>query len=206
MALVNGRGPLAGGSRTGDVDCLEKRPPMKLLSPALAAVTVSLLVAPPTLAMDQRQADAVCTAWKVECPEGTAATSSGPGKGTGALECKQKGRPVKEGPSMTCKGGKALAWGDWKAGKKEGLQVTMHPDSSWTEERFSDGVQEGRSVEYSAEGQLLQEIFFQAGKKHGFERTFTEDGRLDSEAYWNQGVKGKKPEPTEDAAAKAPQQ
>jgi len=184
---------------------------MKLLSPALAAVTVSLLAAPPTLAMDQRQADTICTAWKVECPEGTAATSSGPGKGTGALECKVKGRPAKEGPSVTCKGGKALAWGDWKAGKKEGLQVTMHPDGSWSEERFSDGKPEGRSVEYSAEGLLLQEIFFQAGKKHGFERTFTEDGRLDSEAYWNQGVKGKKPEPaaaapTEDAAAKAPQQ
>jgi antitoxin component YwqK of YwqJK toxin-antitoxin module len=96
----------------------------------------------------------------------------------------------------------------------------MHPDGSWTEERFSDGKEEGRSVEYSAEGQLLQETFFQAGKKHGTERTFTEDGKLDSEQYWSQGVKGKKPEPplpapagdgqapapTGDAAAKAPQQ
>ena len=154
---------------------------MKLLSPALAAVTVSLLAAPPTLAMDQRQADALCAAWKVECPEGTSATSSGPGKGSGALECKLKGRPAKEGPSVTCKGGKALAWGDWKAGKKEGLQVTMHPDGSWTEERFSDGKQEGRSVEYSAEGQLLKETFFQAGKR----------------------VKGKKPEPAPQPPAPA---
>lgn len=195
---------------------------MKLLSPTLAAMTVSLLAAPPTLAMDQRQADAFCAAWKVECPEGTSATSSGPGKGSGTLECKLKGRSAKEGPSVTCKGGKALAWGDWKAGKKEGLQVTMRPDSSWTEERFADGKQEGRSVEYSAEGQLLKEIFFQAGKKHGTARTFKEDGRLASEEYWNQGVKGKKPAPTpaspapegedqapapaEDTAASAPQQ
>jgi hypothetical protein len=168
---------------------------MKRLSPALAAVTVSLLAAPPTLAMDQRQADAICAAWKVQCPEGTSATSSGPGKGSGTLECKLKGRPAKEGPSVTCKGGKALAWGDWKAGKKEGLQVTMDPEGSWTEERFSDGKQEGRSVEYSAEGQLLKETFFQAGKRHGAARTFKEDGRLASEEYWNQGVKGKKPEP-----------
>lgn len=168
---------------------------MKLLSPALAALTVSLLAAPPALAMDQRQADAICAAWKLECPEGATATSSGPGKGTGALECKLKGRPAKEGPSVTCKGGKALAWGDWKAGKKEGLHVTLRPDGSWTEERFSDGKQDGRSVEYSAEGQLLKETSFQAGKKHGAARTFKEDGRLISEEYWNQGVKGKKPEP-----------
>jgi hypothetical protein len=168
---------------------------MKLLSAALAAVTVSLLAALPALAMDQRQADAICAAWKLECPADATATSSGPGKGTGTLECKQKGRPVKEGPSVTCKGGKALAWGDWKAGKKEGLQVTLRPDGSWTEERFSEGKEDGRSVEYSAEGQLLKETSFQAGKKHGTARTFKEDGKVASEEYWSQGVKGKKPEP-----------
>lgn len=168
---------------------------MKLLSPALAALTFSLLAAPPALAMDQRQADAICAAWKLECPEGATATSSGPGKGTGTLECKLKGRPAKEGPSVTCRGGKALAWGDWKTGKKEGLQVTLRPDGSWTEERFLEGKQDGRSVEYSAEGQLLKETSFQAGKKHGTARTFKEDGRVATEEYWNQGVKGKKPEP-----------
>jgi hypothetical protein len=197
---------------------------MKLLSAALAAVTVSLLAALPALAMDQRQADAICAAWKLECPAETNATSSGPGKGTGTLECKLKVRPVKEGPSVTCKGGKALAWGNWKTGKKEGLQVTLRPDGSWTEVRFSEGKEDGRSVEYSAEGQLLRETSFQAGKKHGTARTFKEDGKVASEEHWSQGVKGKKPEPAvaaddlpappggeapapvEDAPASAPQQ
>lgn len=169
---------------------------MKLLSPTLAAVTVSLLVAPPALAMDQREADAICAAWRLECPEGTTATSSGPGRGTGALECRLKGRPAKEGPAVTCRGGKALTWGDWKTGKKEGLQVTLRPNGSWTEERFSQGKLDGRSVEYSAEGQLLKETFFQAGKKHGTARTFKQDGRVASEEHWNQGVRGKRPEPT----------
>ena len=180
---------------------------MKLLSAALAAATVSLLAALPALAMDQRQADAICAAWKLECPAGTTASSSGPGKGTGTLECKQKGRPAKEGPSVTCKGGKALAWGDWKAGKKEGLQVTLRSNGSWTEERFSDGKEDGRSVEYSAEGQLLKETSFQAGEKHGTARTFKEDGRVASEEYWSQGVKGQKPQASPgEGAAPAPEE
>jgi len=176
---------------------------MKLLPPALAALTLSLLAAPAALAMDQRQADALCAAWKLECPTGGAATATGPGKGTGALECKVKGRPVKEGPSVTCKAGKALAWGDWKAGKKHGLQVTLHPTGSWTEERFEEGQLEGRSVEYSAEGQLLKDASFQAGKKHGVARTYSADGKLTSEEVWDKGVKGKAPPLPQKAAAKA---
>jgi hypothetical protein len=186
---------------------------MKPLPPALAALSVSLLAAPPALGMDQRQADAICATWKLECPEGTTAGSSGPGKGTGALECKLKGRPVKEGPLVACKGGKALAWWAWKTGKKHGLQVTLRPNGSWTEELFSDGKQDGRSVEYSAEGQLLKETPFQSGKKHGLERSFNEDGRLASEQLWDKGVKSKKPAltvsaddlpvPTEQAKPKA---
>jgi hypothetical protein len=175
---------------------------MKCLPPAVAAVLLSLLAAPPALAMDQRQADATCATWKLECPRGTAATSTGPGKGTGALECKVKGRPVKEGPAVTCKAGKAQAWGNWKAGKKHGLQVTLRPNGSWTEERFEEGKLEGRSVEYSAEGQLLKDTHFQAGKKHGLARTYQENGKLASEEFWDKGVKGKKPAPK--ASAQAP--
>lgn len=169
---------------------------MKLLSPPLAAVTLSLLAALPALAMDQRQADAICAAWKLECPSGATATSSGPGKGTGALTCKLKGRPVKEGPSVSCKDGKALAWGGWKAGKKHGLQVTLSPDGSWMEEHFAGGRLHGRSVEYSAEGQLLRDTSFRSGKKHGPSRTFQEDGRLTSEEHWERGVRSRKPMPT----------
>jgi hypothetical protein len=177
---------------------------MKCLPPALTALTLSLLAAAPALALDQRQADALCAAWKLDCPEGDTATATGPGKGTGALECKVKGRPVKEGPSVTCKAGKALAWGDWKAGKKHGLQVTMRPNGSWTEERFEDGKQEGRSVEYSADGQLLKDTLFHAGKKHGVERTYEVTGKLLSEDFWDKGVKGKKPESAPKASAQAP--
>jgi hypothetical protein len=152
--------------------------------------------------MDQRQADALCAAWKLECPSGDAATSTGPGNGTGALECKAQGRPVKEGPSVTCKAGKAQAWGDWKAGKKQGLHVTMRPNGSWTEERFEAGLLEGRSVEYSAEGQLLKDTSFEAGKKHGVERTYSADGQLASEEVFAKGVKGKAPPLPSKAAAK----
>jgi hypothetical protein len=165
---------------------------MKLLSPSLAALTLSLLAAPPALAMDQRQADAVCAARKLECPEGAAATLP-PSKKAGALECKAKGRPVKEGPAVACKEGKAQAWGGWKAGKKHGRHVTLRPDGSWTEEDFADGTEEGRSVEYGAEGQLLGETHFQGGKKHGAERSYTAAGKLQSETFWDQGVKGQKP-------------
>ena len=169
---------------------------LPLLSlPALAA----LLAAPPALGMDQRQADAVCASWTLECPQG-AIPPKGPAKKAGVLECKLQGRPVKEGPSVACKDGKALSWGDWKAGKKEGLQVTMHPNGSWAEERFTAGKPEGRSVEYSAEGQLMKETHFQEGKKHGPERTYGADGRLASEELWDKGVKGKKPEPPKDEA------
>jgi hypothetical protein len=59
-------------------------------------------------------------------------------------------------------------------------------------------------VEYSAEGQLLKETSFQAGKKHGTARTFKEDGRVASEEYWSQGVKGKKPEPEQAPKPEAP--
>lgn len=164
---------------------------MKLPAP-LAALAVALLVAPPALAMDQRQADASCASWKLECPEG-ASGPTGPAKKAGVLECKAKGGFVKEGPFVSCKDGKALAWGSWKAGKKHGLQVTMRPNGSWTEELFTDGKQEGRSVEYSADGQLLKETYFQAGKKNGPERTFKPDGTVATEESWDKGVKGKKP-------------
>lgn len=177
---------------------------MKHLPPAVAALTLSLLAAPPVLAMDQRQADALCAAWKLDCPEAEAATATGPGQGTGALECRVKGRPLKEGPAVTCKAGKALAWGDWKAGKKHGLHVTMRPNGSWTEEHFADGKQEGRSVEYSADGQLLKDTSFQAGKKHGVERIYSANGQLTSEEVWDKGVKGKAPPLPQKAAAKAP--
>ena len=102
---------------------------MKCLPPALTALTLSLLAAAPALALDQRQADALCTAWKLDCPEGDTATATGPGKGTGALECKVKGRPVKEGPSVRA-GRQGTGLGDWKAGKKHGLQVAMRPNGS----------------------------------------------------------------------------
>ncbi len=175
---------------------------MKLLLSPLAALAVVLLAAPPALAMDQRQADALCASWKLECPEGATAPT-GPAKKTGVLECKAKGSPLKQGPSVSCKDGKALAWGDWKAGKKHGLQVTLRPNGSWTEELFADGKQEGRTAEYNADGQLLKETYFQAGKKHGPERTFTADGTLATEQYWNKGVKGKKPAPAPKAHGKA---
>lgn len=165
---------------------------MKLPSPSLAALAVALLAAPPALAMDQRQADAACTSGKLDCPEGAAA-AGGTEKKTGPLECKVKGRPVKEGPSLVCRNGKALLWGDWQAGKKHGLQVTMRPNGSWTEERFHEGKAEGRTVEYSADGQLLKETFFHEGRKHGPERTFQVDGQLATEAFWAKGVKSKKP-------------
>jgi len=177
---------------------------MKLLPPALAALTLSLLAVPTALAMDQRQADAICAAWKLDCPTGDAA-STGPGKGTGALECRVKGRPVKEGPAVTCKARKAQTWGHWKANKKHGLQVTMNPDGSWAEERFEDGKLEGRSVEYSADGVLLKDASFQAGKKHGVERTYSEDGTLASEEVFDKGVKGKAPPLPTKAATKAAQ-
>lgn len=176
---------------------------MKHLPPAVAALTLALLAAPPVLAMDQRQADALCATWKLDCPSGNAATSTGPGKGTGALECRVKGRPLKEGPAVTCKAGKAQAWGDWKAGKKHGLHVTMRPNGSWTEEGFEDGKLEGRSVEYSAEGTLLKDTSFQAGKKHGVERAWSADGKLTSEEVWAKGVKGKTPPLPSKADAKA---
>ncbi|MBN1204222.1 MAG: hypothetical protein JXB05_04790 [Myxococcaceae bacterium] len=165
---------------------------MKLLSPSAAALAFSLLAAPPALAMDQRQANAHCAAGKLECPAGAPATLA-PGKKAGALECKAKGRQVKEGPAVLCKEGKAQAWGDWKAGKKHGRHITLRPDGSWMEEDFAGGKQEGRSVKYGAEGQLLGETYFHGGKKHGAERTYKEDGRLASETYWDKGVRGKKP-------------
>lgn len=166
---------------------------MKLPSPSLFALTLSLLSAPPALAMDQRQADAVCATWTLECPEGTTA-SGGEAEPDGTLECRAagKGRPVKEGPAVTCEEGKAQAWGPYKAGKKHGRHVTLRPDGSWTEEDFVDGKLEGRSVEYSAKGQLRKETFFLAGKKHGRARTWAQ-GRLASEESWDKGKKGKKP-------------
>lgn len=174
---------------------------MKPYSPALAALTVSLLATSPALAMDKRQADALCAAWKLECPEGATATP-GPARKSGALECKakDKGRVVKVGPAVVCKDGQGQAFGDWKAGKKHGRHVTMRPDGSWLEEDFVDGKLEGRQVEYSAEGQLLKDTGFQAGKKHGPARTYGEDGRLASEELWDKGVKGKRPS----AVAKSP--
>ncbi|MFL5345073.1 MAG: toxin-antitoxin system YwqK family antitoxin [Hyalangium sp.] len=175
---------------------------MKLPPSPLAALAVALLAAPPALAMDQRQADASCASWKLECPKGATAPT-GPAKKAGVLECKAKGGAVKEGPSVSCKDGKALAWGDWKAGKKHGLQVTIRPNGSWIEELFAEGKQEGRSAEYSADGQLLKETYFQAGKKHGPERTFQVDGTLATEELWDKGVKGKKPAPTAAAKPKA---
>ena len=175
---------------------------MKLPSP-LAALAAALLASPLALAMDQRQADASCASWKLECPEG-ATSPTGPAKKAGVLECKAKGGAVKEGPSITCKDGKALAWGDFKAGKKSGLQVTMRPNGSWLEESFADGKQEGRSVEYSADGQRVKETYFQAGKKHGPERTFKPDGTLATEETWDKGVKAKKPATPGAAKSKAP--
>jgi hypothetical protein len=171
---------------------------MKLLPPSLAALALSLL-APPALALDQRQADAVCASWTLECPEGATA-SAGPARKTGALECKAKA--VKEGPSVSCKDGKAVAWGEWKAGKKHGQQVTLLPGGAWTEELFAEGKPEGRSVEYGTDGQLLKETHFQAGKKHGPERTFQADGQLATEELWDKGVKAKKPAPVTAAAGK----
>ncbi len=163
---------------------------MKLLPSPLAALAVALLAAPAAFAMDQRQADASCASSKLECPKGATFT---PAKKLGPLECKARGGTVKEGPAVICKDGKALAWGDWKAGKKHGLQVTLRPNGSWTEELFADGKPEGRSAEFNADGQLLKETYFQAGKKHGAERTFKADGTLATEEFWDKGVKGKKP-------------
>jgi hypothetical protein len=167
---------------------------MKLLPPSLSFLVVALLDAPLAHAMDQHQADAICSSWKLECPKGSAA-AAGPVKKTGPLECKLKGRPLKEGPSVVCKDGKALNWGEWKAGKKHGMEVTLRPNGSWTEESFADGKQEGHSVEYSRDGQLLKDASFHVGKKHGSERTFSTDGKMLSEEFWNNGVKGKKPAP-----------
>lgn len=169
------------------------------LSPP-AALLLTLLAAWPALAMDKRQADASCAAWTLPCPEGAAATP-GPAKKSGPLECKakDKGRVVKEGPSVVCKDGQGQAFGDWKAGKKHGRHVTMRPDGSWLEEDFVDGKLEGRQVEYTAAGQLLKDTRFQAGKKHGLARTYGEDGRVASEELWDNGVKGKKPAPGDPA-------
>ncbi|WP_224369088.1 toxin-antitoxin system YwqK family antitoxin [Hyalangium versicolor] len=164
----------------------------KLPSSSLAALAVMLLAGPAALAMDQRQADAACVDWKLECPKG-ATIGDGLPKKTGALECKLKGGAAKEGPAVNCKDRKALSWGDWKAGKKHGLQVTLRPNGSWTEELFAQGKPEGRSVEYSADGQLLKETFFHEGKKHGPERTFQTDGKQASEEFWDKGAKSKKP-------------
>lgn len=166
----------------------------KLPLPSLAALAVTLLAAPAALAMDQRQADAACGDWKLECPKG-ATTGDALPKKTGALECKVKGSAVKDGPAVNCKEHKALSWGDWKAGKKHGLQVTLRPNSSWTEEWFAQGKPEGRTVEYSADGQLLKETHFHDGKKHGPERTFKVDGQLALEEFWDKGAKSKKPVP-----------
>jgi hypothetical protein len=163
-----------------------------LLSPSLAALAVTLLAAPAALAMDQRQADAACGDWKLECPKGATIGDALPKK-TGALECKVKGSAVKDGPAVSCKERKALAWGDWKAGKKHGLQVTLRPNRSWTEEWFAQGKPEGRTVEYSADGQLLKETYFHDGKRHGPERTFKVDGQLALEEFWDKGAKSKKP-------------
>jgi hypothetical protein len=166
---------------------------MKLPSPTLVALSVSLLAVATAHAMDKRQADAICAAWKLECPEG-ATPPSGPAKKSGVLECKArvKGRVVKEGPAVTCREGEAQAFGDWKGGKKHGRHVTMKPDGSWAEEDFAEGKLEGRQVEYSAEGQLLKDTRFQGGKKHGPARTYTEDGKLASEEQWEKGLKAKK--------------
>ncbi|MDY7230207.1 toxin-antitoxin system YwqK family antitoxin [Hyalangium rubrum] len=168
---------------------------MKPQLPSLAALSLSLLLAPPALAMDKRQADAACGSWTLECPEGATSTP-GPAKKTGPLECKAKvkERVVKEGPAVVCKNGEGQAFGDWKEGKKHGRHVTMSPDGSWTEEDFVEGKLEGRQVKYSAEGQLLSETHFQGGKKHGRARTYSADGRLASEELWDKGLKGKKPE------------
>ena len=173
----------------------------KLPSPSLAALAVTLLAAPAALAMDQRQANAACHEWKLECPKGATIGEDLPKK-TGVLECKAKGSATKEGPSVNCKDRKALSWGDWKAGQKHGLQVTMRPNGSWTEELFAQGKPEGRTVEYSANGQLLKETHFHDGKKHGPERTFKKDGQLATEEFWDKGVKSKKPVP---AQAESPQ-
>lgn len=169
---------------------------MKSYSPPPAALLLTLLAAWPALAMDKRQADASCAAWTLPCPEGATATP-GPAKKSGLLECKakDKGRVVKEGPSVVCKDGQGQAFGGWKAGKKHGRHVTMRPDGSWLEEDFVDGKLEGRQMEYTAAGQLLKDTRFQAGKKHGLARTYGEDGRVASEELWDQGVKGKKPAP-----------
>jgi len=167
---------------------------MKPHLPPLAALTLLLLAAAPALAMDKRQADASCASWTLQCPEGATATP-GPAKKSGVLECKakDKARVVKEGPAVTCKDGQGQAFGDWKAGKKHGRHVTMRPDGSWLEEDFVDGKLEGRQVEYGADGQLLKDTRYQAGKKHGAARTYGVDGRVASEERWDKGLKAKKP-------------
>jgi hypothetical protein len=166
----------------------------KFPSPSLAALAVALLAAPAALAMDQRQADTACGDWKLECPQGATIGDALPKK-TGVLECKVKGSAVKDGPSVNCTEHKALSWGDWKAGKKHGLQVTLRPKGSWTEEWFAQGKPEGRTVEYSADGQLLKETHFHDGKKHGPERSFKVSGQLALEEFWDKGAKSKKPVP-----------
>ncbi len=185
---------------------------MMLSSRMLAAFSVSLLAASPALAMDKREADAACADWKLECPEG-ATGPSGSARKSGTLECKAKvkGRTVKEGPAVTCKNGEAQSWGEWKGGKKHGLHVTMRSSGAWEEESYAEGKQEGRQVEYSAEGALLKETYYEGGKKHGLSRTYKEDGRLVSEEQYEKGRKVKvgatsrdKDEDEEQASAEEP--
>jgi hypothetical protein len=170
---------------------------MKPYPRTLTSLTVALLTASPALALDKRQADAICASWKLECPEG--ATASGGDKDpAGTLECRavKKGRPVLHGLSVTCADGEGQSWGDYQDGKKQGRHVTLNSDGSWSEEDFANGKLEGRSVEYDAKGQLLSEAFFQAGKRHGPSRTYSR-GVLTSEETWEKGRKrpAAKPKP-----------
>ncbi|ADO68394.1 toxin-antitoxin system YwqK family antitoxin [Stigmatella aurantiaca] len=166
---------------------------MKLFPRTLTTLAATLLAVSPALAMDKRQADAVCASWTLACPPGATA-SGGPKDPSGTLECRmtKKGRQVRHGPSVTCADGEGQSWGNYKDGKKQGRHVALNSDGSWSEEDFVDNRLEGRSVEYDAKGQLLSETYFQAGKRHGPSRTYAR-GVLTSEEAWEKGRKVKKP-------------
>lgn len=70
-----------------------------------------------------------------------------------------------------------------------GIAYETHPDGSLASETaFTDGLKDGRSVEWYASGQIKEEYFMRQGSGHGLLREWFENGSLKREKMREYGI------------------
>jgi hypothetical protein len=129
---------------------------------AAAAVLalLSLTTAGGARAMERKEAEAVCTSWKLSCPEGT--EPFGGAKLLFAF-CRKPGPtpatpPVKHGPLVSCTAqGRLKSLVHWSEGVRHGPTVSVTPDGARTEAEYVQGKKDGREVHYDADGRVAWE-------------------------------------------------